>query len=804
MVMEVPDTPERAAFSRSVGESSSHTCGIEDKPSSCNQYSEPMTRTYSRQKKNSSGPYDCNGNGITPVDDDFLFSQARLARVISDIPETRKTNLSNSSSKPEQSAALNDSGINSKTIDLSQESPIRYRSSRHKEEKHLSWQSERNQISGYGKLGLRSSSSTEGLRKERNNAGNSLKEFVSSSNTNEAENFKCHARVVSSGKEKIIFQRARNEQLQSKHPELDFPQRDGLQKKFPNGCISPFDLANSSNNSQTESYYQVHRSFANQGVSLSPVVKNHDIEIRDGPGKVSQSITRQANHRHQESVLHPKITVHRRLVRNGCISPFNIARNRNDTKAKGIEEGSVISSKIPNNNSSQSIFRSSSEGRTADKGKGKEVMNDEFLAGSQDGVAIPPFRRSYLMPQEEVTIISDMDYDSGRIQTDGWEAKATHKHVGSSSLLPSSHVACTSESENMSCHLSSSRGEIAKGGTNYALSITDKPEDATSQSGQNITRVQGCFKLNSEAPQLTGKRKINFTHSSAGECSSSTVDSPRISYDRTSLKPSFPRSTRSRKAVRVDTALAPIVEIDELASNTQEENHELSDESIARSIQLESDEILARQLQEQFYLESPPVGAIEVESSIEWSLLQEEDDIHAYHRRQNQSHQREALLPTSLGRPIFNHSSTRMTARARTENRTGRIRRSISRPTMSLEERLDFLEALEAAFEHGNGMETPGHFLDVQRDFNENDYEMLLALDENNHHVGASERQINNLPQSLIQNTDSEEACAVCLEVPSVGDTIRHLPCLHKFHKDCIDTWLRRKRSCPICKCGIT
>lgn len=644
MVIEVPDTPERAAFSRSVVESSSRNRGIDDKPSSSNGYLEPVIRTYSRQKKKSDS-HAFNRNGITPVDDEFFFSQARMARVMSDIPDARTTHSSNSSAKP-------------KVIDLSHGSPIRCRNSTSKEEKDVTRLRGRNQITGYGKLGVRPSTSMEGLSKE-------------------------------------------------------------------------------------------HRA------SLSSVVENHDIEIGDGPGKVSQSIIKRAELRTEGLVLHPKNTGHRKLVRNGCISPSNIARIKNDAKAKRINEGSV---KISNSNSSQFIDCSSSECRTIDKGKGKEVMNDEFVLSSQHVVAVSPYRRSCLMPHKEVTIISDMDHDTSRIQIGGCEE--THVLMGSSSILPSPHAACISESG----RLSSFKSEIAKGG-----------EETTRQSGQSITRVEGCLKLDSDALQLTGKRKINFTHSNAGECSSSTVDrSRRISCDRTSLKPLDQGSRRSRKSVRVDTGLVPIVEIDELDTNTQEENHELSDESIARSMQLESDEVLARQLQEQFFLESPPVGALEGE----------------------------ALLPALLGRPRFYHSPTRPTARARTENRPFLLRRNISRSSMSLEERLNFLEALEEALEYANGFEIPSHFL--ERDFNENDYEMLLALDENNHHVGASEGQINNLPQSLFQNTDSEEACAICLETPSVGEAIRHLPCLHKFHKDCIDPWLRRKRSCPICKCGIT
>jgi E3 ubiquitin-protein ligase RNF38/44 len=88
---------------------------------------------------------------------------------------------------------------------------------------------------------------------------------------------------------------------------------------------------------------------------------------------------------------------------------------------------------------------------------------------------------------------------------------------------------------------------------------------------------------------------------------------------------------------------------------------------------------------------------------------------------------------------------------------------------------------------------------------------MLCQLDETvENRKGATVAQIETLPAQtvpaggLLGEAGEKLSCAVCLEEFVEGAQLRALPCLHKYHKDCIDKWLQQKAACPVCNRAVS
>ncbi|KAL9237418.1 hypothetical protein vseg_011968 [Gypsophila vaccaria] len=72
--------------------------------------------------------------------------------------------------------------------------------------------------------------------------------------------------------------------------------------------------------------------------------------------------------------------------------------------------------------------------------------------------------------------------------------------------------------------------------------------------------------------------------------------------------------------------------------------------------------------------------------------------------------------------------------------------------------------------------------------------------------AGLDQVTIDSYPQLVVGEggrliKPDDNICPVCLSEYRPGETLRLLPeCLHRFHTECIDPWLRSKGVCPICR----
>ncbi len=76
------------------------------------------------------------------------------------------------------------------------------------------------------------------------------------------------------------------------------------------------------------------------------------------------------------------------------------------------------------------------------------------------------------------------------------------------------------------------------------------------------------------------------------------------------------------------------------------------------------------------------------------------------------------------------------------------------------------------------------------------------------HQVGLPEEYITALPTETLPSdwkagVDENALCVICQDDHQPGDVIKSLPCGHKFHSKCIDEWLHRSGSCPMCNQNV-
>lgn len=113
--------------------------------------------------------------------------------------------------------------------------------------------------------------------------------------------------------------------------------------------------------------------------------------------------------------------------------------------------------------------------------------------------------------------------------------------------------------------------------------------------------------------------------------------------------------------------------------------------------------------------------------------------------------------------------------------------------------------ALHQAVSGARNNALPPELLFSDRDFTEDDYEALLALDESvENRQGAAQDVINQLPSERVpRNGDQHTAygdCCICMDCINAGQVVRKLECGHSYHKNCVDKWLRQKACCPVCQ----
>lgn len=78
--------------------------------------------------------------------------------------------------------------------------------------------------------------------------------------------------------------------------------------------------------------------------------------------------------------------------------------------------------------------------------------------------------------------------------------------------------------------------------------------------------------------------------------------------------------------------------------------------------------------------------------------------------------------------------------------------------------------------------------------------------------LGLDAATINSIPiflhgarsSAVIDINIEREECCICLGLFEDDEMVKVLPeCLHAYHSDCVDKWLKNRSSCPLCRSSL-
>lgn len=81
----------------------------------------------------------------------------------------------------------------------------------------------------------------------------------------------------------------------------------------------------------------------------------------------------------------------------------------------------------------------------------------------------------------------------------------------------------------------------------------------------------------------------------------------------------------------------------------------------------------------------------------------------------------------------------------------------------------------------------------------QSEYERNLAISERIGNVEIGVSDINKVSTIVTHEGIHADRCAICQSTLVVGKRYRRLNCLHTYCISCIEKWMAKKRTCPVC-----